>query len=55
LLAADKPLRDSYVPAAFKRTQTFLQVDAHIEQLFAIIGTDQKLCPAESFARTRKE
>jgi len=43
-----------YPPLSSER-KTFLQVDAHIEQLFAIIGTDQKLCPAESFARIRKE
>lgn len=42
-------------PALSSECKTFLQVDAHIEQLFAIIGTGQKLCPAESFARTRKE
>lgn len=43
-----------YPPLSNER-KTFLQVDAHIEQLFAIIGTDQKLYPTESFARTRKE
>ena len=42
-------------PPFSRECKTFLQVDTHIEQFFAIIGTDQKLCPAESFARTRKE
>jgi hypothetical protein len=41
-------------PPLSSECKTFLQVDAHIEQLFAIIGTDQKLCPAESFPEREK-